>query len=48
MRGKKKETFQDLIETDSHECATTICVYTHSEKKIKINKTSSVNRPHAS
>ena len=29
---KKKETFQDLIETDNHECATIICLYTHSEK----------------
>ena len=29
---KKKETFQDLIETDSHECATINCLYTPSEK----------------
>ena len=32
MCSKKLETFQDLIETDSHECATIICLYTHSEK----------------
>ena len=28
---KKYETFQDLIETDSHDCATIICLYRHSE-----------------
>ena len=32
MRSKKEETFQDLIETDSHKCPTIICVHTHSEK----------------
>ena len=32
MCSKKKETFQDLIEADSHECATIICLNTHSEK----------------
>ena len=26
MQSKKNETFQNLIETDSNECATTICV----------------------
>ena len=29
---KSRKTFQDLTETDSHECATIICLYMHSEK----------------
>ena len=51
MRSKKKEIFQDLIETldpvfrvrvetDSHECATIICVHIYIQalrKKIQIN-----------
>ena len=37
MCSKMKETF---LKSDSHECATIICLYTHSEK-IK------TNRPHA-
>ena len=38
MRSKKKETFKDLIETYSHKYATIICVYTHSEKRLKLTR----------
>ena len=34
---KKVKTFHDLIETDSHECVTLFCQYTHWEK-IKTNR----------
>ena len=37
MCSKKYEAFQDLIQTDSHECVTIICLHTHSEK-IKTNR----------
>ena len=29
---KSKKTFQDLIKTDSQECVTIICLYTHSNQ----------------